>query len=66
MDSLVKGWIRKGKILQGMQQYSKALSAYQKAMELDPNASVSSYVAFLSLCRSNAIRRKLWKDTELV
>lgn len=37
---LVKGWIRKGKILQGMQQYSKASTAFQKAMELDPNASV--------------------------
>lgn len=35
-DKFIKGWIRKGKILQGMQQPSKALSAYQKAMELDP------------------------------
>ncbi|GBO98647.1 hypothetical protein EVAR_180_1 [Eumeta japonica] len=33
----IKGWIRKGKILQGMQQPSKALSAYQKALELDPS-----------------------------
>ena len=40
---LVKGWIRKGKILQGMRQYSKASSAYQKALELDSNASVSSF-----------------------
>jgi len=31
----LKGWIRKGKILQGMQQSSKALSAYQKALEID-------------------------------
>lgn len=31
----IKGWIRKGKILQGMQQQSKAISAYQKALELD-------------------------------
>lgn len=31
----IKGWIRKGKILQGMQQHGKALSAYQKALELD-------------------------------
>lgn len=37
----VKGWIRKGKILQGMQQYSRATTAYQKALELDSNASVS-------------------------
>lgn len=34
-EKFVKGWIRKGKILQGMQQQSKALTAYQKAMELD-------------------------------
>lgn len=33
----IKGWIRKGHILQGMQQSSKALSAFQKALELDPN-----------------------------
>lgn len=38
-DKFIKGWIRKGKILQGMQQPSKALSAYQKAMELDPSNS---------------------------
>jgi len=31
----IKGWVRKGKILQGMQQHSKAISAYQKALELD-------------------------------
>lgn len=36
-DKFIKGWIRKGKILQGMQQPSKALTAYQKAMELDPS-----------------------------
>ncbi|KAJ1519420.1 hypothetical protein ONE63_004712 [Megalurothrips usitatus] len=33
----IKGWIRKGKILQGMQQHGKAVSAYQRALELDPN-----------------------------
>ncbi|VEN60495.1 unnamed protein product [Callosobruchus maculatus] len=33
----IKGWIRKGHILQGMQQHSKAISAFQKALELDPN-----------------------------
>ncbi|XP_076765953.1 stress-induced phosphoprotein 1 [Xylocopa sonorina] len=35
----IKGWIRKGKILQGMQQQGKALTAYQKALELDPSNS---------------------------
>lgn len=33
----IKGWIRKGTILQGMQQASKAIVAFQKALELDPN-----------------------------
>ncbi|XP_072380099.1 stress-induced-phosphoprotein 1 [Diabrotica undecimpunctata] len=33
----IKGWIRKGHILQGMQQQSKAISAFQKALDLDPN-----------------------------
>lgn len=36
-EKFVKGWIRKGKILQGMQQQSKAVTAYQKALELDPS-----------------------------
>ncbi|KAH8369013.1 hypothetical protein KR200_002754 [Drosophila serrata] len=36
-EKFIKGYIRKGKILQGMQQTSKAQSAYQKALELDPN-----------------------------
>lgn len=33
----IKGWIRKGHILQGMQQSSKAIAAFQKALEIDPN-----------------------------
>ncbi|KAH1000194.1 hypothetical protein HUJ04_000116 [Dendroctonus ponderosae] len=33
----IKGWIRKGTILQGMQQASKAIAAYQKALEIDPS-----------------------------
>lgn len=33
----IKGWIRKGHILQGMQQASKAMSAFQRALEIDPN-----------------------------
>lgn len=35
-DKFVKGYVRKGKALQGMQQPYKALSAYQKAIEIDP------------------------------
>ncbi|XP_055386013.1 stress-induced-phosphoprotein 1 [Condylostylus longicornis] len=38
LDSkFIKGYIRKGKILQGMQAPTKASSAYQKALEIDPN-----------------------------
>lgn len=37
----VKGWVRKGKILQGMKQSSKALTAYQKALEIDSSNAVS-------------------------
>jgi len=33
----IKGWIRKGKILQGMQEPGKAMTAYEKALELDAN-----------------------------
>lgn len=36
-ENFIKGYIRKGKILQGMQKTSKASAAYQKALELDPN-----------------------------
>jgi len=35
--TFIKGYIRKGKILQGMQDPGKALSAYQKALEIDAN-----------------------------
>lgn len=38
-NQFIKGYVRKGKILQGMQQGSKALSAYQKALEIDPTNS---------------------------
>jgi len=33
----IKGWIRKGKILQGMQDAGKAMTAYEKALEIDSN-----------------------------
>lgn len=36
---VVKGWLRKGKILQGMQDPSRAQTAYEKALEIDPNNS---------------------------
>ncbi|XP_057325987.1 stress-induced-phosphoprotein 1 [Microplitis mediator] len=40
--NFVKGWVRKGKILQGMQQHRKALKAYQTALSLDPNNAEAS------------------------
>lgn len=65
----VKGWIRKGKILQGMQQYSKASSAYQKAMELDPNASeaLEGYRACMMATNSNPeeVRKRAMADPEV-
>lgn len=33
----MKGYIRKGKIHQGLKQFSKAQDAYQKAIDIDPN-----------------------------
>lgn len=33
----VKGYVRKGKIHQGLKQYAKAQDAYQKALDIDPN-----------------------------
>ena len=39
--SPVKGYIRKGTALLGMKDTVKALHAYERALELDPNNSVS-------------------------
>lgn len=60
-EKFIKGWIRKGKILQGMQQPSKALSAYQKAMEIDPtNAeALEGYRACATAVHSNP--EEVWK-----
>lgn len=67
--SFVKGWIRKGKILQGMQQYSKASTAFQKAMELDPNASeaLDGYRACMMETNSNPeeVRKRAMADPEV-
>lgn len=57
----IKGWIRMGKIHQGMQQSSKALNAYQKALELDPqNAeALEGYRACSMAVHSNP--EEVWK-----
>lgn len=57
----IKGWIRMGKILQVMQQSSKALNSYQKALELDPqNAeALEGYRACSMSVHSNP--EEVWK-----
>merc|ERR1712117_760836 len=37
--TFVKAYLRKAKVLQGMGQSSKAISAYEKVLEMDPNCS---------------------------
>ena len=68
-DKFIKGWIRKGKILQGMQQQSKALTAYQKALEIDPtNAEANEgYRACTMAVHSNPeeVRKKAMNDPEV-
>lgn len=67
--TFVKGWIRKGKILQGMQQYSRATTAFQKALELDSNASeaVEGYRACMMETNSNPeeVRKRAMADPEV-
>jgi len=67
--TFVKGWIRKGKILQGMQQYSRANTAFQKALELDPNASeaLEGYRACMMETNSNPeeVRKRAMADPEV-
>lgn len=65
----IKGWIRKGKILQGMQQQGKAISAYQKALDLDPtNAeALDGYRSCSVAVSSNPeeVRKRAMADPEV-
>ena len=65
----IKGWIRKGKILQGMQQQGKALNAYQKALELDPSNSeaLEGYRSCAVSASSNPeeVRKRAMADPEV-
>lgn len=65
----IKGWIRKGKILQGMQQPSKALTAYQKALELDPSnaEALEGYRTCTMQLNSNPeeVRKRAMADPEV-
>jgi tetratricopeptide (TPR) repeat protein len=68
-EKFIKGWIRKGKILQGMQQPSKALTAYQKALEIDPTNGEANegYRACTMAVHSNPeeVRKKAMNDPEV-
>jgi len=65
----IKGWIRKGKILQGMQDAGKAMSAYQKALEIDPNnaEALEGYRQTMSAVHSNPeeMRKRAMGDPEV-
>lgn len=65
----IKGWIRKGKILQGMQQQAKAVSAYQKALEIDPNnaEALEGYRSCSIAASSNPeeVRKRAMADPEV-
>ncbi|RLU23036.1 hypothetical protein DMN91_005314 [Ooceraea biroi] len=65
----IKGWIRKGKILQAMQQQGKALTAYQKALELDPQNSeaLEGYRSCAVSVSSNPeeVRKRAMADPEV-
>jgi Flp pilus assembly protein TadD len=68
-EKFIKGWIRKGKILQGMQNSSQALTAYQKALEIDPTNSEANdgYRACTMAVHSNPeeVRKKALNDPEI-
>lgn len=65
----IKGWIRKGKILQGMQQQGKAISAYQRALDLDPNnaEALDGYRSCSVASSSNPeeVRKRAMADPEI-
>lgn len=69
MSFTVKGWIRKGKILQGMQDAGKAMSAYQNALELDPSnaEAVEGYQQCMMAVHSNPeeMRKRAMGDPEI-
>lgn len=60
-ETFIKGWIRKGKILQVMQKSSEALTAYQKALEIDPNnaEALEGYRACTMAVHSDP--KEVWK-----
>ncbi|XP_051155550.1 stress-induced-phosphoprotein 1 [Leptopilina boulardi] len=65
----IKGWLRKGKILQGMQQQGKAIGAYQKALDLDPSnaEALDGYRSCSVAVSSNPeeVRKRAMADPEV-
>jgi len=65
----IKAWIRKGKILQGMQDSGKAMTAYQKALEMDPNntEAAEGYQQCMMALHSNPeeMRKRAMADPEI-
>jgi len=59
--AFLKAYLRKGKVLQGMGQQSKAMPVYEKALELDPNSSEA-----MEGYRACAIASQASKDPEEV
>lgn len=68
-EKFIKGWIRKGKILQGMQQPSKALTAYQRALDID-NSNAEALEGFRACTMAvhanpEEVRKKAMNDPEV-
>ena len=61
-EKFIKGYIRRGKILQGMQQTSKASAAYQKALEIDSNNAEA--IEGYRQCSMNLTKnpQEVWKN----
>jgi len=58
-STFLKAYLRKGKVLQGMGQQSKAMAVYEKALELDPNCSEA-----MEGYRACAIQNQASRDPE--
>jgi len=67
--TFVKGYIRKGAVLLGLKEPTKALQAYQKAMDLDPNCqeAIDGYRKCLLASSSDPeeVRKRAMSDPEV-